>query len=488
VSQPQPSGPGPAWPSTRRTVGPALYLLLALALGGMVVLSLVVNGHVQRAIDRTVAASEFWAPKFGEVSVLAALASEVDAPGNEVFIDGRAAEGRERMRQAVDSFNAHLAVAARTLPESLPATDRALLRRDLTQITEAIEIVVIQGDSLFTEFGAGRRGTAAQHMAKMDAAYASTLRGLRTLRADLGAAQDSLIRTNRREAEASSRLLRLAGLMMFLLAIGGGWLGYRLAREAERQAREREGTMDLVASAQAELEEAHARLTAAHQELESFSYSVAHDLRAPLRSIYGFSDALAEDAGDRLDDQGRSHLGKIRAASVRMGQLIDDLLTISRVTRHSLKPVPVDLSAMALELIEEFRAGDPGRTVRIEVAPGLTARADATLARILLQNLLGNAWKFTRRTPDAQITFALDGTVTAHQCPTFMVRDNGAGFDMTYAKKLFGAFQRLHTTSEFEGTGIGLATVRRVVQRHGGAVWGEGAVGNGATFWFTLER
>ena len=226
-----------------------------------------------------------------------------------------------------------------------------------------------------------------------------------------------------------------------------------------------------------------AELSAANTELDAFAYSVSHDLRAPLRSIDGFSQALLEEYGGRLDDAARGHLDRVRAASQRMAQLIDDLLGLSRVTRAELRHERVDLSALAQSVVAELRGRDQERAVEIAIAPDLTVEADPDLLRVVLENLLANAWKYTAKRSPARIEFGL----TRHDGKSaFYIRDNGAGFDMAYANKLFGAFQRLHSSREFEGTGIGLATVQRIVHRHGGKVWAEGAVGQGATFYFTL--
>ncbi len=227
-----------------------------------------------------------------------------------------------------------------------------------------------------------------------------------------------------------------------------------------------------------------AELAAANRELEAFSYSVSHDLRAPLRSIDGFSQAVLEDYAGKLDDQGRDYLSRVRTATQHMGHLIDDLIKLARVARAEIRRETVDLSALAGEVLAELQKSEPGRRVECRIEPGLTAGGDARLLRVVLDNLLGNAWKFTGRQPRPCIEFgAIRDTDGA---PAFFVRDNGAGFDMTYAGKLFGAFQRLHTLSEFPGTGVGLATVQRIVHRHGGRVWAEGAVEKGATFYFTL--
>jgi signal transduction histidine kinase len=244
------------------------------------------------------------------------------------------------------------------------------------------------------------------------------------------------------------------------------------------------------------LEETNRELEGANRELEAFSYSVSHDLRAPLRSIEGFSQILLEDYATELDEQGRGYVGRVRAASRRMALLIDDLLDLSRVTRTEMRRRTVDLSALARDIVEELRKSQPEREVEFAIEEGLVAYGDARLLRLALENLLGNAWKFTSKKPHAKIEFGTTTSSTSQQeehgsavyssSSSYFVRDNGAGFDARYSDKLFGAFQRLHGSEEFEGTGIGLATVARIVHRHGGRVWAEGEVGKGATFFFTL--
>jgi len=236
------------------------------------------------------------------------------------------------------------------------------------------------------------------------------------------------------------------------------------------------------------LEEANRELEATNRELEAFSYSVSHDLRAPLRSIDGFSQILLEDYWEELDDEGRDYLRRVRGASQKMGRLIDDLLGLSRVTRGVLRREEVDLGAVAREVFGEFMEEAPERRVELRVDGGLVELGDARLLRVALWNLIGNAFKFTAREPLARIEFGLDAALSAEGgVPVYYVRDNGAGFDMAYANKLFGAFQRLHAADEFEGTGIGLATVQRIVHRHGGRIWARGAVDEGAAFFFTLR-
>jgi light-regulated signal transduction histidine kinase (bacteriophytochrome) len=226
-----------------------------------------------------------------------------------------------------------------------------------------------------------------------------------------------------------------------------------------------------------------AQLEAANRELESFSHAVSHDLRAPLRAVDGFSEILIEDYGGRLDETGRAHLRRIRGGAEHMTSLIDGLLSLSRLNRDELRMEQVDLSAMAAEIVATLQDDGRERDVRVTIAPGLLAECDPRLTRVALENLLGNAWKFTARRERAHVEV---GAVDVDDRRWFYVRDDGAGFDMRYADSLFGAFQRLHRQDEFEGTGIGLATVQRIVHRHGGSIRAEGAEGLGATFLFTL--
>lgn len=254
-------------------------------------------------------------------------------------------------------------------------------------------------------------------------------------------------------------------------------------KELAREIKQRRRSEQVLRRSERQLKLQSRELQMANDELQSFAYTVSHDLRAPLRSIHGFTEALVEDYADKLDAQGKDYTKRIRAASIRMGCLIDDLLQLSRVGRAQLDYHEVHLSALAHELIQELQAGEPTRNVSVEIQPELRVWGDEPLLRAALQNLLGNAWKFTRNVEHPVIKFgaqAGDGT------QTYYVRDNGAGFDMEYADKLFRPFQRLHAESEFEGTGIGLATVARIVRRHGGNIWPESALGKGTTIYFAL--
>ncbi|MBP7634371.1 HAMP domain-containing protein [Candidatus Ozemobacteraceae bacterium] len=227
------------------------------------------------------------------------------------------------------------------------------------------------------------------------------------------------------------------------------------------------------------------QLESSNQELEAFAYSVSHDLRAPLRGIDGWSLALLEDYTDKLDEKGKQYLSRVRSETQRMGQLIDELLQLSRVNRSPFQPQDVNLTEMAQTIASRLRESNAGRNLDFSIEPGLVVRGDSALLEIALNNLMDNAVKFTGPCSEARIEFArvvIDGK------PAFSVRDNGVGFDMAYYSKLFGAFQRLHKASEFPGTGIGLATVARIIHRHGGSIWASSEPGKGATFQFTLEE
>jgi signal transduction histidine kinase len=226
-------------------------------------------------------------------------------------------------------------------------------------------------------------------------------------------------------------------------------------------------------------------LQRANNELEAFSYSVSHDLRAPLRTIDGFGTLLQTEKADLLDDEGRSYLERIRAAATRMSALIDDLLNLSRITRSPVRRKRVNLTDIARRVLHELQQREPSRAVVAEVEEGLAAHADPGLLTIALENLLGNAWKFTSRRPGARISV---GQVVQEGRSVFFVRDEGAGFDPSFADRLFQPFQRLHSQAEFGGTGIGLAIVNRIASCHGGRVWAESAIGKGATFFFTVEK
>ena len=259
--------------------------------------------------------------------------------------------------------------------------------------------------------------------------------------------------------------------------------GGLLVSAAIRDVTERKRMEEDVQKLNEDLKQRAAQLEAANKELEAFSYSVSHDLRAPLRSIDGFSHVLLEDYSEQLPDEGRNYLERVRAAAQRMAVLIDDLLNLSRVTRTALRPKFINLSKMVDEIVEGLRESQPERQVTLSITPDLMVEADPHLMNIVLGNLLSNAWKFTSKREQAVIEFGQKAHVKER---TFYVRDNGVGFNMEYADKLFGVFQRLHSVSEFPGTGVGLATVQRIISIHGGRIWAESTEGKGTTFYFTL--
>ena len=261
--------------------------------------------------------------------------------------------------------------------------------------------------------------------------------------------------------------------------------GIETLRLREKEAVAQEALRRVNEELEARVIERTADLAQANRELEAFSYSASHDLRAPLRSMAGFAEVLHEDYGDRLDEEGRAHLARIRRAAIRMGQLIDDLLELARISRTEPGKTLVNLSELAREILAEVTAADPARSVKVTVQDNLAAVGDPTLLRVALQNLLENAWKYTGQRPEAEIEFGMQAGAEGEAA--FYVRDNGSGFDMAHAGRLFQPFVTLHSGEDYPGTGIGLATVARVVQRHNGRIWAEAEKGRGAAFFFTLD-
>ncbi len=256
-----------------------------------------------------------------------------------------------------------------------------------------------------------------------------------------------------------------------------------MAADVTERACAQKKILELNQTLEKKVEERTAQLEAINRELETFSYSVSHDLRAPLRGIDGFSQAVMEDYAQLLDEKGKRYLSRIRSATQRMGHLIDDLLSLSKISKSAVHRTQVDASEIAEELVTELREKSPSRTITVKIEQGLQMYADPGLLKIVLQNLLENAWKFTSKTESPVVTIK---KVAMNGQDVLAVSDNGAGFDMQYAHKLFGAFQRLHAATEYEGTGIGLATVQRIIHMHGGKIWAEGSVGQGATFYFSV--
>jgi signal transduction histidine kinase len=350
-----------------------------------------------------------------------------------------------------------------------------------------------------------------------------TMRGIRETLEQVRRDQDALVTASQQRLDEMNRLVRpfviatlVAGVVGAVVAawLFGAGIAARvssLERNAERLARgerlrrtalrgdDEIGSLDTalrraslllrsrereLRGVNAELEQRVHELAVLNRELEAFSYSVSHDLRAPLRSIDGFAQALREDWGERMDATGQDHLARVRNAAQRMGRLIDDLLKLSTVSRSPVQRSEVNISQIARDVIGDLTTRNPSRIVDWVIADDLRAWCDPSLARIVLENLLGNAYKFTSKTPNARIEFT---SVAGSSPTTYVIRDNGAGFDMKYVQKLFAPFQRLHGDREFPGSGIGLATVQRIVHKHGGEVRTEAEVNRGATFHFTLE-
>lgn len=298
-------------------------------------------------------------------------------------------------------------------------------------------------------------------------------------------------RSNLKETSALIGAMSLLGLSALIATVARlrssakklGENALVLRKEIEERRRAETEVQGLNEKLERRIRERTRELEAMNRELEAFSYSVSHDLRAPLRSIDGFGQALVEDCQESLSEAGGEYLQRIRSATSRMARLIDDLLGLARVARTELRREKVNLSSLAGRIIADLREREPNRQAEVRIAEGMTAEGDPRLLAVVLENLLGNAWKFTAKRDDVRIEV---GVTQREKQEVHFVRDNGAGFDMSYADKLFGPFQRLHSAQDFPGTGIGLATVQRIVGRHGGRVWATGAVGKGATVSFTL--
>jgi light-regulated signal transduction histidine kinase (bacteriophytochrome) len=288
-------------------------------------------------------------------------------------------------------------------------------------------------------------------------------------------------------------MVRMQTAKGWLFVVGSAVVLYVAARRYERRGRDAVAALihsrNEVRRVNADLErrvaERTRQLESANRELEAFAYAVSHDLRAPLRSMSGFSQILQENAPPGLDDKSRHYLQRIHDASARMSSLIDDLLNLSRIGRSELTARPISLSQLAVEAAAAVRERHPTRDVLLEITPGMEVSADPRLLRIALENLLSNAWKYTARHPQALVSV---GTQQGENGPVYFVRDNGVGFDMKYADKLFVPFQRLHPEAEFPGSGIGLVTVQRIIARHGGRVWADAKPDEGATFYFSLAQ
>ncbi|RCK81202.1 MAG: Sensory box histidine kinase [Candidatus Ozemobacter sibiricus] len=425
----------------------------------------------------------------------------------------------QSVNQMADALQRHTASLERSLAERTAALDK--LQALMDNMSNGVMVCrPLPGEEDFLIEELNRAAAGLGHLARDQAIgqpVTHLLPGLRPM--GLLEAMRRVAREGRPEHIAEARYGddRTQGWWeIFLYRLPSGEVVTVVADITERKSAE-EAWRRFNAELDQRVRDRTAQLEAANRELEAFSYSVSHDLRAPLRGIDGWSVALLEDCAAGLDERGRQYLGRVRAEAQRMGLLIDELLQLSRVTRSKLEPTTVDLSALAQKVADRLREAHPDRQLEFLIAPGLQARGDPLLLEIVLTNLLDNACKFTRPRSPARIEFrrldpAIDTDLAAGpttrsdsewpghpggpigrpdpatlaRVPVFLVRDNGVGFDMAYAGKLFGAFQRLHRSSEFPGTGIGLATVARIIHRHGGRVWGESRPDAGATFYFTL--
>jgi signal transduction histidine kinase len=469
---------------------PFVATVAAVGVGGLVLAAWIARVEVRQLVDATEWRERSTAA-LGELEGL--LRAMVDA---ETATRGYALTGDpsylDPHRAAIRDAPRRLAAIEELLPQAAAAQTFTEVRRLVGRVFETRAELVAARDQRGLEgavaWVASRRGrTVAEELRAAVARLAAEERArLSTREAEVARSTDQLDRT---------LLATAIGSIVAIAGSAAARLG-EMRRRRAAQALERRAAGELrvanaalgeanraLEAAVAGATRANAELLASNTELEAFAYSVSHDLRAPLRSIDGFSRALIEDVGDALAPEHRDHLGRVRAAARRMGALIDDLLALSRVTRQPLRIEDVDLDAMAKSVCDEIRAETPDRDVALTLGPLPRVRGDPRLLRIALTNLLSNAWKYTA--PRATAHVDVTGSAAEGQGEV-VVGDDGVGFDPTYAHKLFGVFQRLHGDHEFEGTGIGLATVRRIVTRHGGRVWAEGRPGKGARFHMVL--
>jgi signal transduction histidine kinase len=372
------------------------------------------------------------------------------------------------------------AVPGELLSEELfQVQHRQLLRSFLATVSDGVSIADANGALLYSSQG---NATGFFHADEQTPFSLDQLPLQRALKGEEVRDVDMFIRN---ENMPQGRHVRCDGIPLRDeqgVVIGGMSLVKSLdkVRQSEEETRHR-----LSEELEGRMAERAAQLELATRELEDFAYSVAHDLRAPLRAITSFSDALTEDCAGQLDETGQGYIRSIQGMAQRMSELINGILALSRANRTALVSTQCDLSALARGISEHLQAEHPQRTVGFTLQEGLVDRGDPQLLRLVLENLLGNAWKFTRERPLAEIEF---GAIQDQGVRTYFVKDNGAGFEMAYQHKLFGVFQRLHSRSEFEGSGVGLATAQRIIRRHGGRIWGEGKSGQGACFFFTLNE
>ena len=390
--------------------------------------------------------------------------------GREVYLEPyeSALKSIDRDLQAMKNLAADIPGSAERLAriETLVADKRAELK-------ETIDLYRTLGQKAAVEVVDTDRGKKIMDQVRTDlvALVKATLVRLRTQR-EAGYAA----------VRRGSLIAGVGGAVLFLLVALATFV---IERDVHKQRRDAAYILELNQNLEQKVQSRTRELEESNRELESFCYSVSHDLRAPLRSVEGFAKILARDYPMRaLDERGSDLIRRMSASAVRMGQLIDDLLRLSRISRSELETRTFDLSNLVQAVAEELETREPARHVEVKIEPDLVVKGDPRLLRIALDNLLGNAWKFTRDAPSPRLEF---GSLVGNGEVAYYVRDNGAGFDMAHASQLFVPFQRLHRPNEFAGTGIGLATVQRVIRRHGGRIWAESAPGQGASFYFTVD-
>ena len=403
---------------------------------------------------------------------------ELSSPGHKVLESGDISSARQELTE----LDNELLESTEKFKKGINEWHDALTSEELLGVLLYIERerhnILVLVEDIFSSLANKKRQDASVHMTSLHQKTEEILREATNIQARLFEKRSAYIEA---QGDQVSQLSVMQYIILIILPVLVGCVtlyGISLNAKLENDRIDREKKND-------DLLIANTKLEAMNKELESFCYSISHDLRAPLRSINGFSQILTEDLVECIDSDSRDYLNRIRNSAVTMGVMIDDLLQLSRVARSDIQFDAVDLSELAQELIDILRQQDINRKVNVQIEPNIIARGDKGLLRIVLQNLLDNAWKYTRKNENAQINF---GQKSIGQQLVYSVTDNGIGFEMDYIEKIFGPFQRLHHNTEFEGSGIGLATVHKVISRHGGNIWAESVPQKGSSFYFTLPQ
>jgi signal transduction histidine kinase len=463
----------------------AAFDLLAIAV------SLYVNHRIMGIYTESVTANRTWTERLKRYADLDILATHVRAPGAEVFVSHDVEAEAAKMQSMHRAFSAERTAAIAELKANAPADEAKRLLRDFDAAGAAMEEMTADARMVFSFLRENNTAKARQSMIEMDRKFIQVDALDDLLTKHVGEIQTAHLNAQHAVAESLRQWEYVLAGLVAMMVVGAAVYGWKLSQRVGALFDEKELHIEQIRQFNEELErrviDRTAQLEASNKELEAFSYSVSHDLRAPLRGIDGFSRILLEEYGPKLDPEAQRYLGIVREATKKMGQLVDELLAFSRLGRQQIAKQRVATEAIVRETLVGLEHEHDGRRVELRVGHLPPCDADPALLKQVYMNLLGNALKYTRRRECAVIEIGCATHSNGADELRYFVKDNGVGFDMKYAHKLFGVFQRLHRAEDYEGTGVGLAIAQRIIHRHGGRIWAESAPDNGATFYFTLE-